>query len=284
MAIPAGVETVTVSTGGVPMTLPDGTWLKGSLTFTGPGLVTVGEDDFVVSGEVEVPIADGQFSVTLVATDATGMSPTGWTYTVASDFDNAADWTRYISLPKAAPSVRLADVLVPDPVAGTFTTLVDPSVIFSTGTGDVVGKTRTAYKTADEPVDSATLQDDNHLAVSLTANAVYALDMFLDVEGDSTADITMGWAVPAGTAMSWTESGPSAGNGNNIASIKYNRLGAADSSGVGILPTGTAVTPSGNVRVGATGGTLTFRWAQTTTNAIPTILKTGSWLRLHRMA
>ncbi|WP_028807882.1 lectin-like domain-containing protein [Streptomyces canus] len=125
MPLPAGVELVTVRSA-QPLTLPDGTWIQGTLTFTGPDLVTIGGQDVVLGGGVKVQLADGQFSVPLVATDATGMSPTGWTYKVVANFTNAPSWTRYISLPKATPSVALADVLVPDPVAGTYTVLAVP--------------------------------------------------------------------------------------------------------------------------------------------------------------
>lgn len=141
MPLPAGVETVTV-TAGAPLALPDGTPIQGRLIFTGPDLVTIGEDDVVLGGGIEVPLIAGEFAATLVATDATGMSPTGWTYTVHAVLTNAPDWTRYITLPKATPSVVLADILVPDPVAGTFTVLKDPRYI-----GDVlVGGTPGAGK------------------------------------------------------------------------------------------------------------------------------------------
>ncbi|MEV0639053.1 hypothetical protein AB0I77_29735 [Streptomyces sp. NPDC050619] len=125
MPLPAGVETVTVSTG-EPLSLPDGTWMQGRLVFTGPDLVTIGEDDVILGGTVEARLVDGEFTITLCATDATGMSPTGWTYKVTAALSNAPGWVRYISLPKATPSVILADVLVPDPVAGEFTVLQAP--------------------------------------------------------------------------------------------------------------------------------------------------------------
>ncbi|MFI8531814.1 hypothetical protein ACIGMX_16430 [Streptomyces aquilus] len=128
MPLPVGVETVTVSSG-EPLTLPDGTWFQGRLLFTGPDLVTIGEDDVVLGGTAEAKLVDGEFSVKLCATDATGMSPTGWTYKVTSVFTNAPNWTRYIALPKAVATVKLADVVVPDPEAGTFTVLKDPSYI-----------------------------------------------------------------------------------------------------------------------------------------------------------
>lgn len=128
MPLPVGVETVTVSSD-EPLTLPDGTWMQGWLEFTGPDLVTISEDDVVLGGAAKARLVDGEFSVRLCATDATGMSPTGWTYKVTSHFTNAPDWERYISLPKATASVKLADVVVPDPEAGTFTVLKDPRYI-----------------------------------------------------------------------------------------------------------------------------------------------------------
>lgn len=125
MPLPAGVETVTVSSG-EPLTLPNGTPIQGRLIFTSPNLVTIGEDDLVLGGDAEATLTDGEFSVELVATDATGMSPSGWTYQVRALLTNAPGWTRYLSLPKATPAVALADVLVPDPVEGEFTTLAAP--------------------------------------------------------------------------------------------------------------------------------------------------------------
>ncbi|MEU6552109.1 hypothetical protein ABZ915_17760 [Streptomyces sp. NPDC046915] len=123
------MEKVTVSSG-QPMTLPDGTAIQGKLYFSGPDVVTIAGQDVLLGGEVPpVELVGGAFSVDLVATDATGMSPSGWTYTVRAVLTNAPSWTRYISLPKASLSVKLADVVVPDPVAGNYSTLIDASTI-----------------------------------------------------------------------------------------------------------------------------------------------------------
>ncbi|MGW2580849.1 hypothetical protein ACWCYZ_05830 [Streptomyces virginiae] len=149
---------------------------------------------------------------------------------------------------------------------------------------NIEAETRTAVKTADEPITNNTLQDDDHLALTVVANGWYEVALYLDVEGDPAADLTMGWTVPAGAALSWTENGVSAGNTNNIGSVKLQRNDAATASGVGIIAAGSAVLPRGVLRVAGTGGTLQFRWAQTSTNATPTILKTGSMLKLTRIA
>lgn len=130
MGLPAGVETVTVVSG-QPLALPDGTPYRGRLIFKGPDLLTIGEDDVVLGGAVEVPLVDGNFSVDLVPPDASGISPTGWTYEVISRFTNAPNWTRYITLTKTVATVNLADVVVPDPVAGSYSTLVSPDTLLA---------------------------------------------------------------------------------------------------------------------------------------------------------
>lgn len=145
-------------------------------------------------------------------------------------------------------------------------------------------ETRIAVKTADEQVvSSTTLQDDDHLSLTVVAGGWYAVDAFLDVEGDPAGDLTLGWSLPAGATMSWTEGGISAGNTNNIGSIKLQRNDAATSSSVGIIAAGSSVRPAGRLTVGGTAGTLQLRWAQTASSVTPTIVKTGSWLRLTRI-
>lgn len=183
MPLPAGVETVTV-TSGEPFALLDGTLYKGRLFFTGPGLVTIGEDDVILGGTVPVDLAAGEFSVTLVATDATGMSPTGWTYKVTSRFTNAPNWVRYITLPKATTPVKLADILVPDPVAGEFTVLVDPSSIpGATPASTVV--TETTYGQASAVGTGTPYARDDH--THGTPALPSAADVGADTEGAAAA-------------------------------------------------------------------------------------------------
>jgi hypothetical protein len=273
MGLPPGVDGVTVTTGGVPLTGPGGKWLQGSLTFTAPDLVTIAAADHIFGGGEPVELVDGQFpDLELVATDAAGMSPTGWTYEVKGKFTGAPNWTRYISLPKATPTVRLADILVPDPVDGEFTVLV-------------VEATRTKYKAADQQVTSSiAVVDDTHLTLSVDANSVYGFDLFLDADGDSLGDLRLTFTGPAGATGVWTPDGISLGNGNNIGNVKRSRNALAAEDSVGILPAGTIVTPSGQITTGATAGNLTLRWAQDAAHATPTILRAGSWMRVTKLA
>lgn len=130
MPLPAGVETVTVSTG-EPLTGFDGALAKGRVLFTGPDLVTIAGHDAILGGTVEAVLEDGMFSKVLVPPDAVGIDPEGWPYRVEAVLTNGPGWTRYISLTKAQPDVKLADVLVPDPVAGEYSLLVDPATLLA---------------------------------------------------------------------------------------------------------------------------------------------------------
>lgn len=150
---------------------------------------------------------------------------------------------------------------------------------------DNPGATRSAYKLVDEPVtNSIVLQNDDHLSMTVSANGIYTIDMYLDSEADPAADLALGFTFPAGASISWTEAGPSLGNTNNIASPKLNRNTGATTSTIGVIAAGTAACPRGVLRVGATAGTLQFTWAQAVASATPTILKAGSWLKVHRIA
>lgn len=132
MPIPAGVEQVTVTDGSVPLTGPDGTVLEGSFTVAGPDLATVKEDDYLFGGSARRWVTAGRFDpLTLVATDATGVDPTGFSYSIVFTPKYGKPWTRYFQLPKASPSVVLADILVSDPVAGTYTVLADASTLLA---------------------------------------------------------------------------------------------------------------------------------------------------------
>lgn len=112
MPIPAGVETVTVSSG-EPMTLPDGTLATGRIRFTAPDLVVVPSANYTFGGATVVNLVNGAFSIGLVPQDATGIDPTGWTYKVEAELTNAPSWSTFITLTKAEPSVALSDIVQP---------------------------------------------------------------------------------------------------------------------------------------------------------------------------
>lgn len=177
MPIPAGVETVTI-TSGEPLTLPDGTLYRGHIRFIAPDLAVVPSDDYTLGGEAVAELVDGEFSITLVPQDATGISPTGWSYTIIGEFVNAPGWTRYSVLSKDEPNVILSDILdatSTDPV-------LTSSTIFRTEAVKVMGLD-TGVLWGGQLNDSATVG-----SVDLTVGAGIIIDYSDD---DGTPDVTL---------------------------------------------------------------------------------------------
>lgn len=126
MALPDGVPRVTVTTG-PPLMSPGGTPVQGKILFIGPDLVVVPALDLTLDGAEPMFLTGGVGTVDLVPSDLAGMNPGGWDYEVRTAFtDNTPNWTRYIRLTSGMGTVKLADVLVPDPATGTYSVLGPP--------------------------------------------------------------------------------------------------------------------------------------------------------------
>jgi len=118
MALPVGLSTVTVSCG--PYTDARGVAYTGTITFTPTGtdgpVVWADTGAVILDGPNTVTLdAAGSASITLPATDATGLSVADFTYTVVHTLkstggDKAQILPILIQLPQAAPTVDL-DVL-----------------------------------------------------------------------------------------------------------------------------------------------------------------------------
>lgn len=132
MGFPDGVQTV-VLTGHVG--LADGQAQRDSIVFTPspPEVVSTGAD-FILSGDPVTVYPDrstGLFSVRLLATDASGFTPSGWTYTVAR-----GSRTPYsISLSAVSPAVDLADLTPVSSDPGVYDLLIQAADLPSASTG-----------------------------------------------------------------------------------------------------------------------------------------------------
>ncbi|MFI2037616.1 collagen-like protein [Streptomyces bottropensis] len=117
--LPDGIPTVLVT--GRFLT-PAGQPLAGQVVFRAPGMVTFGEFDVILGGPVTAPLdATGAFEVELPATDAPGMNPTGWSYSVAEQLAGVAMNRVYqVLLPADDPEVDLADIAPTDPTTPTY--------------------------------------------------------------------------------------------------------------------------------------------------------------------
>jgi len=170
VAIPDGVETVTINSC-TPLTLPDGTLIRGHIRFVAPDLNVIGDEDFIFGGESPAELCHGEFSITLVPPDATGITPTGWTYTAIAEFTNAPGWTRYVDITKDNPTVCFDDVIVLTP-------------------GDITNPDTTFVRKAGDTMTGALILSGDPLVDLQAATKQYvdnAFDpaQFVDVAGDT---------------------------------------------------------------------------------------------------
>lgn len=154
--------------------------------------------------------------------------------------------------------------------------------------GDVVGRPRVVRKTADESVTSSTtLQDDDHLTLSVVANGVYAFDatlLFDCADAVNLGDFRMTFVGPAGSSGWWAPGGITLSSSDGSGGIRLTKYDLGTAQGIGAVSGGSLAISSGYLAVGGTAGTLKLQWAQENASASPTFLRTGSWLRLHRIA
>ncbi|MFI5475017.1 phage tail protein [Streptomyces cacaoi] len=117
--LPEGIPTVRV-TG--RFLSPDGRPLSGQVVFRAPSLITFGTYDVILGGPVTVPLdATGAFAVELPATDAPGMNPSSWSYTVAEQLAGVSMNRVYqVLLPAEAPEADLADIAPTNPSTPTY--------------------------------------------------------------------------------------------------------------------------------------------------------------------
>lgn len=148
-----------------------------------------------------------------------------------------------------------------------------------------------AEKAADESVtSSATVQDDDHLAVTMQASCTYTLDYWLvSISASDTPDFKMGWTLPSGATMDFgaiglftTVAASTAGSVETQAVLAATTPTATISYGA--VNGNTIVIGRGRVITSTTPGTLQLQWAQATSNATATTLKKGSWIKIRRVA
>ncbi|MCX4686778.1 collagen-like protein [Kitasatospora purpeofusca] len=125
MPLPAGLQTVTLHG---RLTSPAGARGRGRVTLTpAPLRITSAEHGVIILGSDSVtPDADGVWSITVLATDAAGCTPSGWTYTLTEAPIGARPRAFPISLPAAVPLVDLADIAPTAPAGGEYVVVTGP--------------------------------------------------------------------------------------------------------------------------------------------------------------
>ncbi|ARF75692.1 hypothetical protein B7C62_28130 [Kitasatospora albolonga] len=308
MPLPDGAQTITITD---TRTHPDGGPMRGRIILRpAPALVTNPSAGHTVQGDAEARWVNGQLSLTVLAADATGYEPTGYTHTVMEYPDDApgriypvlltTDLGDTIDLATLAPVEPYTGdyVLVPGPQGPAGPPGVDgadgadgapgeqgpPGPPGEPPTGDTVGVTRTVDKAVDEGVSESTaLQDDDHLTLPVTAGARYAIDACLIASGDPTADLALTLTAPPGSTGGWAPAAITLGVSDGTGSIRLTRYDPGAPAAVGITTAGVIVAPVGTITAGA-DGMIAVQWAQNVSSATPTVLRSGSWLRVTRTA
>ncbi|WP_344122395.1 hypothetical protein [Streptomyces blastmyceticus] len=98
------------------------------MTVRAPAQLTFPAADVILGGPVVAQLdAQGQFTATLPATDAPGMDPAGWSYTVTEALSGIpAGRTYQLLLPAKQPRVDLADVAPTDPAKPNYVPVEGP--------------------------------------------------------------------------------------------------------------------------------------------------------------
>jgi hypothetical protein len=186
-----------------------------------------------------------------------------------------------------------------DPVAQALAAIGDLSIsgALTVGNGLTVsaGKGTKTYarKSASESVASTTtVQSDDHITFTLAASAVYELKVFLTVSGSTGGDFKTQWLFTgaASGGNHTTRYGLGPGTATTTASatavMQYARQAWTTEIAYGVDGTLSSHIEEGGLLDTTTGGsgTITLQWAQNTSNAASTVVGTGSYAILERLA
>lgn len=131
-------------------------------------------------------------------------------------------------------------------------------------------------KPSDESVTSSiTMQNDNHLRFTATANTNYWIKTYIMVDGaDIAGGIQLGWYGPSGATFDWC-SDALGDDSDGVGEVSRARqtIGSIPNMETNGAGTFLIIPAVGVLKVGATAGTFGFRWAQGASNATPTKVK-----------
>lgn len=126
MALPEGIQTVTIVG---QRTHPDGTPMRGNIRLVPTaGRFVHAETGLIVQGAADEPYdsATGDVSITVVASDADGINPSGGTYQLTLTAYDAKTVTFPVLLPKGAPVVKLAAITPVEAEDGDYVVITGP--------------------------------------------------------------------------------------------------------------------------------------------------------------
>lgn len=146
-------------------------------------------------------------------------------------------------------------------------------------------------KTADESVTSSTtLQNDNHLALSIPAAGTYEVDvkLFATSAANAAGDLQAGFTFPAGTmhfGIHAADTSLVSGSTTATMAVTSNLSATSGSSVVTAgLSTSTVLIWIHGLFIATATGTLTLQWAQFASNANASTVKSGSHMSMVQRA
>lgn len=140
-------------------------------------------------------------------------------------------------------------------------------------------------KASNESVTSSTtLQDDDELFFSVTANTDYWMVCLILYQASTAGDLKGTWSAPSGSTLDWVSDALGSSATASIGSVSRTHQTLATTGqpgGFGAFD-GVAIC-KGLLSIGSTAGTFRFRWAQLASDATATQVRSGSMVTLRRL-
>lgn len=133
-------------------------------------------------------------------------------------------------------------------------------------------------KTSDQNVgpSNTTLQDVTECGLVVEANAVYAFGLYLQYSSNATADIKIGWSVPAGTTGDYGFSAFNTSGTWTVGRATFLSTAGFDGANTYASLEGSFITVD--------SGTVQFQAAQNTSTAVSTLVEAGTLFIAQRIA
>lgn len=145
-------------------------------------------------------------------------------------------------------------------------------------------------KTADEPITSSTtLQNDNELLKTIPQAGTYVFDLYVFAASAANAagDISMGFSFPTGTlhfsARGLDVALPSGTTADADTRANLSATSGTTSTNRGLSTADNMIWIHG-VLIATASGTLQFMWAQATSSASASTVKSGSHMTIKQVA
>jgi hypothetical protein len=140
-------------------------------------------------------------------------------------------------------------------------------------------------KPSDESLTAnTTLQNDDHLVLTVAANEVWQVECFLRFTASSAGDLKTAWTFPASGELNVIANGEDT---SNIDYIHSNTYTTSPTSNIQFGGNGANTSPAHFKMLltnAGTAGTLQLQWAQSASDGTATVVKTNSTLWAVKLA